>query len=431
VKKLLAILWKEVILRLTDPVMLLLAIVMPLAITALIELAFGNLVLGRGIPDTNIPVGIVNQDRGGQWGNFGEIFSQVIISGTETSALPDDVNFELFTLREIEDEAQARRMVEREKLIAALFIPPDFSEALASERATIRTYTNDRYIFRGVAFNSVVETLANMISTGEVTVHATVKGLVGNPRTRAQLESGQLDEALADLALTAAMPESNPIKVRLVTNVRGAAQIELTHYLAAAIAIFFSGYTALLGSASLWQEKAQWTLQRMVITPTRPGIILAGKTLGTYLRGLIQMGALVGGMTAMEWMLDSGPSQAPRVNLLGLSLLILVVVAAATGIGVAVAGLARTYAQAANYGAAILLLMALAGGIFFPVELFPRPIQALSRITFQYWAMDGYLKLALRGSAMSILPHVVILGGMGLLLVTIGGWFLKRRIGVF
>ena len=95
------------------------------------------------------------------------------------------------------------------------------------------------------------------------------------------------------------------------------------------------------------------------------------------------------------------------------------------------AGFARTYAQAASYGAAILLLMALAGGIFFPVELFPRPMQALSRITFHYWAMDGYLKLALGGSTVSILPHVVILGVMGLSLVTIGGWIVRRRIGLF
>jgi hypothetical protein len=41
------------------------------------------------------------------------------------------------------------------------------------------------------------------------------------------------------------------------------------------------------------------------------------------------------------------------------------------------------------------------------------------------------LKLAFGGSAIDILPHVFILGTMGLLLVTIGGGFLRRRIGVF
>lgn len=428
-KKLLVIVWKELTVGFTDPAVLLLAIAMPLAIAALINFAFGNLVLGRGIPDANIPVGIVNQDQGGQWGNFGQIFARVMIPAPNESAPLSDPLFELFTVQEIEDETLARRLVEREKLIAALFVPPDFSDALATESAAVKVYINGRDSVKGAAFKSVVETLANVISTGEVTVRAAVEGLAQDPRARAQLESGRLNETIADLALTAAMPESNPIKVRRISNVGQSAQIELTHYLAAAIAVLFTGFWGLIGSATLWQEKAQWTLQRMHITPTRPGIILAGKTLGIYLGSLIQMAALVGGMTAMEWILRSGPDQGPKMDLPGLSVLILVVLMAATGVGVLIAGFARTYAQAANGGRAILLLMGLAGGVFFPVELFPRPLQALSRVTYHYWAMDGYLKLALGGSAISILPHVFILAIMGLLFFTIGGWFLRRRIG--
>ena len=430
-KKLLVIVWKELTVGFTDPAVLLLAIAMPLAITALINLAFGNLVLGRGVPDTNIPVGIVNQDRGGQWGNFGQIFVQVMIPAPNESAPLSDPLFELFTVQEIEDETLARRLVEREKLIAALFIPTDFSDALATESAAVKVYINGRDSVKGVAFKSVVETLANMISTGEITVRTTIEGLAQDPRARAQLESGKLNETIADLALTAAMPESNPIKVRRISNVGQSAQVELTHYLAAAIAVLFTGFWGLIGSATLWQEKAQWTLQRMHITPTRPGIILAGKTLGIYLGSLIQMVALVGGMAAMEWILSRGPSQGPKMDLLGLSVLILAVLMAATGVGVTIAGFARTYAQAANHGRAILLLMGLAGGVFFPVELFPRPLQALSRVTYHYWAMDGYLKLALGGGAISILPHVLILGVMGLLFFTIGGRFLRRRVGFF
>lgn len=428
-KKLLVIAWKEITLRFTDPITLLLTIAMPLVITALIDLAFGDFVLSRGVQDRSIPVGIVNQDRGGPWGNLGQIFVRAMIPNPDTSASPSDLPFELFAVREIEDERQARRMVEREKIIAALFVPPDFSQALASESATVEVYINSRDAVKGAAFKSIVETLASMISTGEVTVRTTVEGLLRHPRTRAQLESGTLNETIADLALTAAMPESNPIKIQRVNTVGQATQIQLTHYLAVAIAITFTGFTALVGSASLLQEKAQWTLQRMYVTPTRSWIILGGKTLGTYLSGLIQMGALIGGMAAVEWISSSGPGQGPKINLLGLSVLIFSVVAAATGIGVAIAGFTRTYAQAANCGRAVLLLMGLAGGIFFPVELFPRPFDVLSRITFHYWAMNGYLKLASGGSATSILPHVLILGIMGLLFFSVGNWFLKRRIG--
>ena len=427
-KKLLVIAGKEVALRFTDPVVLLLTIAMPLVIIALIDLAFGDLVLGRGIPDAVISVGIVNQDRGGQWGNLGEIFVRAMGPDTQGSVFPSESHFELFTVLEIQDETQARRMVDQEILIAALLIPPDFSEALVTESAGVGVYINDRYEFRGVAFKSVVETLANMISTAEATVRATAKGLARHPLARAQLESGMLDETMADLALTAAMPESNPIRVHRVNHAVQSNQVDLTHYLAATMAISFTGFTALMGSASLWQERAQWTLQRMHITPTRPGVILGGKTLGTFLNGLIQMSALIGGLTAVEWIFSSAPSQGPEVDLIGLSVLILAVVVAATGLGVAIAGFARTYALAANYGRAVLLLMGLVGGIFFPVELFPRPFDVLSRLTFPYWAMNGYLKLSRGGNAIGILPHVLVLAVMGLSFFTIGSWFTRRRI---
>ncbi len=428
-KKLWVIAWKEIVSRFTDPIVLLFTIAMPLAIAALINLAFEGVVLGEGIPDTNIPVGIVNQDKGGQWGNFGEIFVRAMLPDTEVSLFPGESPFELFTVREIEDEEQARRLVEREELVAVLLVPPNFSEALASERATIEVYINDRYGFRGVMFGSVVKILANVISTGEATVRATVRVLARDPRTRAQLESGQLNEAMSDLALTAAMPESNPIQISLLSNPGQSAQVELTRYLAAALAITFTGFTALMGSASLWQEKAQWTLQRMVITPTRLRVILGGKAAGTYLNGLIQMGVLVGGMAAVERLLSRGPSQGMQMDPLGLLVLILAVVAAATGVGVIIAGLARTYTQAANYGRAFLLLMGLVGGIFVPIQLFPRSFDVLSCVTFHRWAMDGYLKLSLGGSVVSILPHTLILAAMGLLSFVIGGWLVRRRIG--
>jgi hypothetical protein len=170
-KKLLVIAWKEITLRFTDPIMLLLAIAVPLVIAAFINLAFGGLVLSHTIPDSKVPVGIVNRDRGGSWGNLGDIFVQATIPAPDEPALLSDPLFELFAVRQIEDETQARRLVERGKLVAALLIPPDFSEALATtESAMVKVYIDGREETRGVAFQSVVETLANMISAGEVTI---------------------------------------------------------------------------------------------------------------------------------------------------------------------------------------------------------------------------------------------------------------------
>jgi ABC-2 type transport system permease protein len=429
VRKLLVIAWKEIVLRFTDPMVLLLTIVVPLALAALVGLAFGDFVLGRGIPDVDIVVGIVNHDQGGQWGNFGQIFEQVMIR--ETSPFPGDPLFELFAVRQLDDEDQARRMVEREELIAAVIIPSDFSQALETGGATVHLWVNGRSDIRGAAFEDVVETLANRISTAKAAVVTTVRGLAQYPPTRIQLEAGTLDEAIADLAVTATMPASNPIKVQRLGDVGQSARIRLTHYLTAAMAILFTGFTGLVGSASLLQEKAQGTLQRMHITPTRPAIILGGKTLGTYLSGLIQVTALIVGAIVMDRVLGAGSGQDVRIDLLGLSVLALSVVAAATGAGVGIAAFARTYAQAANYGRALLMLMGLIGGIFFPVELFPRSVQVVTRLTFHYWGMDGYARLAAGEGVIGLLPNVLVLTMMASLFFGVGNWLLRRRVGFF
>jgi ABC-2 type transport system permease protein len=173
----------------------------------------------------------------------------------------------------------------------------------------------------------------------------------------------------------------------------------------------------------------------MSITPTRPEVILGGKILGTYLATLIQLGVLVGGLAALEWMLGGNAGDGLKtasplgIDPLGLMVLILAVTAAATGVGAAIAGLAGTYTQAANYGRAFLVLMGLAGGIFFPVELFPPPLDLLSRVTFQYWAMAGYMKLALGSGVAGILPHSLILTAMAIVFFAMGSRLLKRRIG--
>jgi len=430
VKKLLLIAWHELTGRFADPVMLLLAIAVPLGIAALISLAFGDVVLGAGIPEGKVPVGIVNQDRGNRWGNIGEAVLGTIIPEQETPALSafSDWRLDLFEVRRIEDQAQARDMVDRGKLTAALLIPPDFSEGLAAGQSTVAVYVNGGESILGIAFGRAAAIVANAIATGQVTLRTTVKALARNPRLRTEMEHGMLDESLADLALRAAMPESNPIQVQRVSDGNSPVRLKLTHFLAATIAIMFVSFMALIISASLLQEKAQWTLQRMYLTPTRPGIILGGKTLGAYLSSLIHMGVLVAGMAALERLLNRVSEGGTGINLAGLVLLILAVVAAATGFGMAVAGLARTYAGAANYGRALLVLMGLVGGVFFPVDLLPLPINVLSRLTFHYWAMEGYLELARGGSVLGVLPHVAVLAAMGLAFFAAGHWSLRRQL---
>ena len=436
-KKLVIVAWTELTLRARDPSLWLLTLVAPLLVAALISLAFGGLVLGQSIPETSIAVGLVDADRGGRWGELGQLFEQVLVADPDGSSLPAELRFTLFDVRVIEDEAQARRLVERGRLAAALIIPPDFSQALATGNATARVLVDGRTPALGAAFRAAVEALADTISAGVVTIRTTADGLLGNPRLRAQLMAGELDEALIGLAVDAALPAANPIQIRRLSPASQPAPLRLTHYLAATIAITMLGLTSLLVSATLFQERAQWTLQRAYITPTRPGIILLGKTLGVYLVGLVQVTALIGGLALLERALGAGNPTSrgvqagpawTRPDLPGLASLVCAVVLAATGYGAAIAGAARSYAEAALLGGTLLIVLGLAGGIFFPVELMPGPLHLLSRGTPQFWAMDGYLRLARGEGAAAIAPNLLVLIVFGLVTIAAGAWLTRRRI---
>ncbi|MBN2206027.1 MAG: ABC-2 transporter permease, partial [Candidatus Aminicenantes bacterium] len=382
-----------------------------------------------------VPVGIVNLDRGGAWGKFGRLFANALIPDPSRPVAPAAPSLQAFAVRPFPDEAEARRRVERESLFAALIIPADFSEALTTGRATVEVCVAGPGNVLGTAFTSVVETVANLISSGEIAARTTIEALLGHPAARVRLRDGRWNDALTDLVRAAASPDANPIRVQRLSPAGPSARIKLAHYLAASLAVMFIGFTALMISAGLFQDRRQGTLQRLLVTPTRPEAVLGGKFLGAYLSAVVQLGLLAGGLAALERLFGgaagagSGATNPLAADPVGLAVLILTAAAAAAGVGAAVAGLAGSYVQAANAGIAILIVMGLLGGSFFPVDFFPAPLHLLSRATFQYWAVAGYVKLALGSGPAAVLPHALVLTAMAVAYFAIGGRLLKRRLG--
>jgi ABC-2 type transport system permease protein len=424
-RKLLSIVWHSLLMRLSDGGLLLAVVVAPLLVSLLINLALGDYVLGRGVPEARLGVALVNQDEGAQWGNLGAAFEQALLPGADSP----EPYARLFTARTLADPARAQRLVSQGQLIAALVVPPDFSRALADEEAVLHVYVDGGDEILGAAFGSAVDTYAGLISVGEVAVRTTTEVLRQNPALRARLQAGEFDEALADLAVQAAKPETNPVQIVSAARPAQGVGVRLTHYFAATIAIVLVGLFTLMSSASLYQEKTRGTLRRAYASPTRPGTIVWGKTVAGWLGGLLLMAVLIAGMAAIEVLLGTGRDDPPP-DAAGLALLAAATVTAATGFGVAVAGLCRTYAQVAGYGRALVIVMGLVGGIFFPVALLPAPLRLVSRLTYQYWAMDGYLKLALGGGTGDVLLPAAVLVAIGVLGTAVGSVLLRRHVAL-
>lgn len=434
----------EIAQRLGDPIMWLLMLALPLAIDALIVLSFGDMVMGRALPEAAVPVAIVNQDRGCRWGRFGEVYERVLLPGSEVPAPflelvgTDDENLAssatdiraLYRARLLDDPDEARHLVGGGELAAALLIPPDFSEALIAERAGVTVVIDGQRDAQGAAFAGAVEALSNLVSTSEVTVRTTMSVLERQPATRYLLQRGQLHDALSEIAVRAAMPGSSPIAIAHEPVAASRPAIPLTHQMAAAIAVLFIGFAGLLGSASLLKQEAQYTLQRMAVSPTPFGAIVVGVAAGTIVTAMVYATALVGGMALAERVLGARPARVASLDPVGLFLLVIAASAAATGYGLLVAGLCPSYARAANLGRGILVLGALLGGTFFPVSALPPAARTLARGTFHYWAIEGYTTLAHGGGTVELAAHALILVAMALAMGALGTWRLRARLGL-
>jgi ABC-2 type transport system permease protein len=176
-------------------------------------------------------------------------------------------------------------------------------------------------------------------------------------------------------------------------------------------------FIPLIGLSEIFAfERQKGTLRRVLTTPTRKGTYLLGTILGQVLIALVQMVLLIGfGMLVMKvnWGND----------LLGLTVMLLAGALAAAALGTMLGTFVKSAAQANGLSVMIGMVMALLGGCWYPLELFPKVIQNAVKVLPTTWAMNGLLDLTLRGQGLvAILPEAGVLMGFAVVFFVIGIW---------
>jgi ABC-2 type transport system permease protein len=65
--------------------------------------------------------------------------------------------------------------------------------------------------------------------------------------------------------------------------------------------------------------------------------------------------------------------------------------------------------------------MALLGGCWYPIELFPQFVQNFAKILPTTWAMQGLLDIVLRGRGfLAVLPNALVLLGFAVVFFVVG-----------
>jgi ABC-type Na+ efflux pump permease subunit len=479
-RKILTIAWKELYVTFSNRNTVLIMIVTPLAISAIIGLAFSGF-SDNDVPITDIPVAIVNFDEGNEFGtNLGQIYVAAMVPGASDEAgdadlaprcapsegadqgdgdpfagvdlfnLTDAVDFDAEEAARLVSEGEvdappaepgtaryvehvARAAVENGVYSAAILIPRDFTAKTSYipgahpqiESSAITIYANSGQPISGEIIRSVVQGITNQILTGNIAIAATFSEMEATAGPLAAGGEG-MGSDLGSAFACAFTPASNTIGLDPLTvggSTADSPAVDMLVKFGSAQAMFFALFTAGFGVLSMYDERRNWTLQRLVMSPTRRTVILAGKLGGVSATVFFQILILVLALSLIGSIMEGAPLFIWGTDVIAVALMLASVTLAVSGFGMFMAGIARTPEQGQVLGGVMTMALAILGGTFGFV--LPREIGMFS---FIYWGRTAFEKLA--AGQGDILLNVVILVVQGALLFTIGVLVFNRRFEV-
>ena len=235
------------------------------------------------------------------------------------------------------------------------------------------------------------------------------------PRLKAEAQSQDPSAATADT--TAMMLSTEMVDVMSSTTRRGS----LISFYAAGIGVMFLLFSCVAGAGgALLDELDAGTLERLLSTRLGMSQLLLGKWLFLALVGAAQLTV----MFAWGWLVFDLPlfSHMP-----GFVVMTAVTASAAAALGLVLATIAKSRAQLSGFSTILILTMSALGGSMFPRFLMSETMQKFGLLTFNGWALDGYLKVFWREAALwQLWPQVLVLVALTFVFLA-GSRILARR----
>ncbi|MBU1098271.1 MAG: ABC transporter permease [Bacteroidetes bacterium] len=182
---------------------------------------------------------------------------------------------------------------------------------------------------------------------------------------------------------------------------------------------------SLTGAAtSLFEEKQEGSLKRLLCMPISRGNILWSKYIYSVLIGIIQLFVL---FLFAYFLFDVEIFS----NFFNLIIVILASAAAAVSFGMLITALSSSIAQANGIATLLIMIMSAIGGAWFPVSILPDWMQSISKLTITYWSVEAFLQVLWRGGDLtSISLNLIILLSIAVIVNTYA-IFLFRKGKIF
>lgn len=392
-KKIFAIAWKDAIVRFSSFSELLFFIILPIVFTLLLasETQSGN-------NNPRIRLVVVDQSN--------TVISQGILKELEKSTA---VRPELLTLEEATSQFDSR------SASVVLILPAGLDlQAIQDGSATVDFRQQPNSLNATVAERAVQTAIRRVSSAVNAANNAVKEAEVNGPfKSEADRQAYFADSLKLAQSIQADAPErvtviegSTPDQVKYDPRANTSAGQLITWV-----------FIPLFGISALFAyERQQGTLRRILTTPTTKATYLLGTIAGQVFFALVQMSLLIlFGIFVMKLNWGRDP--------LALFVILTAAALAAGAIGTAMGTFVKSEGQANGLSIMVGMVMALMGGCWYPIEMFPSTIQTAVKILPTTWAMQGLLDLVLRGRGLvDILPEAGVLLGFAAVFFAVGVW---------
>ena len=390
-QKILAIIWKDLKLRFSSKAELLYFIILPLIFTFI--LAGGT---SAGDDDPRLGLAVVDLARSS--------LSADLLGELENSTTVVPIPFEL---------AEAEQQFDDRRLSSLLILPAGFTlEALQAGEAKVELRQQPNSL-NALAAERAIQSAAQRVGSAVQIAQTSLEAAEGRQPFRdassraayfeRALESAQAQMANAPQRITVQRGNTaDPVEYDPAANSSAGQLITWV-------------FIPLVGISGMFAfERQQGTLRRLLTTPTERVTYLTGTLLGQMLTAVVQMALLIGfGVLVMKvnWGND----------LAGLAALMASFALAGAALGTALGAFVKTEGQAGGLSMVLGMVMALLGGCWYPLELFPSFVQSAVKALPTTWAMQGMLDLVYRGQGLAgVLPEAGVLLGFAMVFLAIG-----------
>lgn len=424
---------KDLYLTFTDRNNLLLMFAAPVLLATIIAVTFGGAGSNDG-PIQNIRAAIVNLDTGADGQNFGQIIADILArpedydEETSTDSLDRLIDGQVYATRE-----EALRDVETMEMGVAVIIPEDFTTNIMPRRdasimsetpingARIEVHGTPAFSISTTIVESVVNSIASQIAAGNVAAAAIVQSLIQAGEIENITTIMQSDVFLDGISNVGNTSDIAAVRVDRQTTSGQAMTFNPLVMFGGSQAIFFALFASIAAATSVIEERRDYTLQRLIMSPTSRHSVLLGKMMGTFVMVLLQLLFLFIAFTLVASLMSGSLIFIWGTDIVGIIAVMIATAVAVTGLGAIVASIARTPDQSNTVGSVITLAMALLGGGFgFQLGA---PVQYASII---YWGTDAYRELA--AGLNTYWPNIAVLIAFGVVTFGIALILFSRRL---